>query len=159
MKKTLLFLSIVGALASCKKNDTGDNTNTPAAKLVITGKAFANLDISDNDFDWELVPAGTKVTAFVPLNDLRLKADTNLNGRYASFSTSVLSDGTYTISFGAPDKQVAVTLVYDDFAYDQLQPSTSATSTKREVFKHGNTLFNVYGGTTTVDDAYWYFVP
>jgi hypothetical protein len=148
MKKLILTMAIFAALVACKKKNK--ETVTPTAtnsKLTVSGRASAELDYTVSGR--EPAPAGTKVTVFVPLNDLRLTFDSTLKDRKAAFVGVVNSSGNYEITFDAPAKLITYTVVPDDFEATVILSTTAST---RGVFNGTTTPTASYGGTRNIID-------
>lgn len=156
MKKLLFTTAILSVtFFACKKKETTTSGANASLSSVITikGKASANTDLSNSTL--ELVPAGTKIVAYVPINDLRLTPDSSQANKFATFTTTVQSDGTYTITIGAPPKDVNVVMHYDDFVLDQIQPTGASPSSIRRTFSFTTDSLVLVSGVTKVKDLIW----
>lgn len=138
MKKKLAILFVlagfVGILisTSCTKCDE-ETTSATFSKALINGDALANLDLTNdtNEFGGfeihlEKVPAGTKIFANINSMDLDPNPSGYINYQELTFQTTVSSAGKYEIEVYAGQKNVDVTILADDFEYNQkINDSTS----------------------------------
>ena len=96
------------------------------SSALIEGMVYANLDITNdtNEFgayelQWELVPAGTKLFARINAEDLDPVPHFNTDYQDILFQTTVISDGSYTMSVYAGVGDVNVLMMGQEFLYDQ----------------------------------------
>jgi hypothetical protein len=144
MKKHLTILFIVAGLAgmifssSCTKvkDETPSSLMTTA---TIIGEALANLDLSNDtnatggfELQLEKVPDGTKIFARINSEELDPNPNNFLNYQDITFSTTV-TNGEYEIQVYAGQSDVVVTLITDEFEYDQ---KINDSTWQKKVFSH-----------------------
>lgn len=168
MKKIVLSLTAVALLVAtaCKKEEqTPREAGAATVKgLVEVNSNLANDTLSDGSFSpmWETVPAGTKLTFIIDGGDLDPNPDPTYNYKDQLYSTSVGSDGMYSISLPAYETPINAEVRFDDFETDLIdygtdpgdttatgQPATVAT---RTTFSRASTMVTIYDGAVVVND-------
>lgn len=122
------------AFFSCNKkvdNPAPINLVDTTKTATITGIAYAELNTSNSER--EKVPAGTKIKVVV---DSKQYASTVLNGytyQLLTYTTTVGSDGTYSVKVPALNKEVTVSIVGDQFVANR-QTNVNNTNPVRTVY-------------------------
>ena len=150
MKKSSLLLMPVLAVAilfsSCKKEE--EPTTPTDTNATIKGAAFANMNNSSTSPGLERAPTGTRITALIDPMDIMIEPDTTMVTDKIRVFATVDAEGNYTLSVRARNANVPVTIIADDFVFDQVQDS----STIRKVYTANQFNVTVIAGTTTVSD-------
>ena len=152
MKKIKFTVLTIFSLAlvnfSCSKEESNSSTPDPSANAVIKGAVFAELDISNADI--ERAPFGTKIHALIDPRDVMIDPDTQMIMDKIRITTTVDGSGNYTLNIRAKNSEVPVTIIADEFIFDQKQftPGTSI----RKVYSTNQITTSVIAGQTKVND-------
>lgn len=153
--KTALVITLLSATiwtSGCKKKDETTSSGGSAEALsssTIKGKVWADLNTTSTGN--EALTSGT-IIAKVSTADLYTPSPTVPRDRF--YSTSVKSDGTYSISVEAGAKPVSVTVYPQDFETDQII-STSPITTQRKVYTSSSfSVTSIQGGVKIIDITY-----
>ncbi|MBL7892170.1 MAG: hypothetical protein JNL63_06040 [Bacteroidia bacterium] len=154
MKTTLIIVLISATMwtSGCKKKEetTSGGSAEALSSSVIKGKVYADLNttIAGN----EDVTSLCTIIAKVSTADLYTPSPAVPRDRF--YSTSVKSDGTYSISVEAGAKPVSVTVYPQDFETDQII-STGPTTTQRKIYtKSSFSVTSIQGGVKIIDITY-----
>jgi hypothetical protein len=142
---SLLVLSLFGL--SCSK-DSDSSTLAPEANAIIQGAAFAELDLSNSNI--ERAPSGTKIHALIDPKDVMIDPDTEMVLDKIRITTVVDGSGNFSLNLRAKNSAVPVTIIADDFVFDQKQftPGTSF----RKVYTASEISTTIFAGQTKVND-------
>jgi len=153
MKKVFLFLTIAFYFAvivqSCKKKDEQSSPVTIdlSKSATIKGVVRANLDMFNDTSatPMEFAPSGTRLIFQTDAQQFPL----NPSGTYDDliYSTTVGTNGVYSIKVPTANQGVNYTLIAVDFEYDQGQRKLVGgywvtDGTKRKVYTYPNTPIN-----------------
>jgi hypothetical protein len=148
---TISALALFVTLSSCEKDD--EYTPEAMTKATIKGRVEANLNTT-NTGD-EFAPTGTKIIAVINAADLSNDPVPGYNYKDMTFETTVDANGNYEFKIYANTKNVNVTIMAEDFIYDQVIPEGTGTTTQRKVFVAGNQFTTVIKNTTKVVDLFY----
>lgn len=142
---TLLLL--VTVLFSCKKENV-EPTIITNGNATVTGIARADLDLTQ--LGLEYVPEGTIIMAKINLGDLVLHND-NDSIMYGDriYKTTVGSNGRYTINVEANTMNVDVSIIGEDFEYNQIVNDSLIV---RKIYTLATSHTNVIDGITKLVD-------
>jgi len=116
--KYFTLLLVVLVLFSCTK-ETVDPVVITNGNATVTGVARADLDLTQ--LGLEYVPEGTIIMAKINLGDLVLHDDNDSTVYgYRIYKTSVGTNGRYTINVEANELSVDVSIIGEDFEYNQI---------------------------------------
>ena len=170
MKKSIIGMftvaAVVAGVVSCKKEEqTPREAGSATVKgMVEVNSNLANDTLSDGSYDlkWENVPSGTKLTFIIDGYDLDPNPDPSFNYKKELYSTSVGSDGSYSVSLPAYETPITADVRFDDIEVDVIDYGTDpadttangnpATVTTRTTFSHPNTSVTIYNGAVIVED-------
>ena len=142
---SLLLLTLL--LFSCTKEKV-DPVVISNGNATVTGIARADLDLSL--IGLEFVPEGTIIMAKINLGDLVLH-DENDSTVYGDkiYKTTVGTNGRYTINVEANTMNVDVSIMGEDFEYNQIVNDTLIV---RKIYTLATNHTNVIDGMTKVVD-------
>jgi hypothetical protein len=168
MKKIVLSLTAVALLVAtaCKKEEqTPREAGAATVKgLVEVNSNTANDTLSDGSAMamWETAPAGTKLTFIIDGGDLDPNPDPSYDYKDQLYSTSIGSDGTYSVSLPAYETPITAQVRFDDFEVDLIEFGTDpgdttatgapATVETRTTFSKASTSVTIYDGAVVVND-------
>ena len=116
--KYFTLLLVVLVLFSCTK-ETVDPVVITNGNATVTGVARADLDLTQ--LGLEYVPEGTIIMAKINLGDLVLHDDNDSTVYgYRIYKTNVGTNGRYTINVEANELSVDVSIMGEDFEYNQI---------------------------------------
>ncbi len=117
---TVLLLALI--ISSCTKEKI-DPVVVTSGNATITGIARADLDLTQ--LGLEYAPKGTVIFAKINLGDLVLKEDddSTLYGDRI-YKTTVGVNGRYTVNVEANELNVNVSIMGEDFEYNQIVNDT-----------------------------------
>ncbi|MFN7847940.1 MAG: hypothetical protein ACK5P4_12070 [Bacteroidota bacterium] len=151
MKKAILYTTLsiftcTAIFSSCRKDD--NSSPSPEANAVIQGAVFAELDLSNSNI--ERAPFGTKIHALIDPKDVMIDPDTQMVMDKIRITTTVDGSGNFTLNLRAKNSAVPVTIIADDFIFDQklLTAGTSA----RKVYTMNAVSTTIIAGQTKVND-------
>lgn len=171
MKKSIISIfataMLIAGVTSCNKDEA--QTPREAGSATVKGKVevnsnLANDTLSDGSFalTWEPVPSGTKLTFIINGADLDPNPDPTYNYKNELYSTSVGSDGSYSISLPAYETPINASVQFDDFETyvidygtdpgDTLDNGQPATVETRTVFSRADASVTIYDGAVVVED-------
>jgi len=142
---TLLLLALV--LFSCTK-ETVEPVVVTNGNATVTGIARADLDLTQ--LGLEYVPEGTIIMAKINLGDLFLNGgnDSTVYGDKI-YRTTVGTNGRYTINVEANEFNVDVSIMGEDFEYNQIVNDTVIV---RKIYTLATNHTTVIDGMTKVVD-------
>ena len=153
----LIILGILH-LASCTKLEDAKPTSS-IAKAMIMGDVKANLDLTNDtnqygfpESRYEQVPSGTLLQARMNTESLDPNPNTILAYRDILFSAKVGSDGTYTFEVYAGPSNTPVTIIADDFRYDQ---KINDSTWEEKIFYLNNVNISVIQNQTNIVDLFF----
>lgn len=158
MKKLTLLVTgaalVAAGMTSCIKRETVEAEGSRGnGSAKITGYVLANTNTTnDTNFTYqfpyndEFAPAGTKIIATYSTNDLNDGGAYAILNETAQVSTTVKSDGTYSLTIPANDNAVNVTIRIVEFITD----CTVARQTSSGGNVVSTTVRKEFSGTTNV---------
>lgn len=176
MKKVFLLFGVAAFMAStvfvgCKKEETSSPVVPDMSKTAtIKGKVEANLTIVNdtnkgfylNGFfsdKYEFAPQGTKV--FFKIQANQFSGSTVGASEFLMYSTVVEGNGEYSINVPVTNQGVTITVIPDDFIYNQEQAKKATINgaitsvsdgTKRKVYNANTQNISLTNGKTEVVD-------
>ncbi len=130
MRKRLSILFVLAGFAfmiystSCTKLED-ETTSVTFKNATIKGDALANLDLSNDtnqfggfEIQLEIVPSGTKIFARINSMDLDPNPSNVVDYQDITYETSA-DNGKYEVVVQAGQGNVPVTILADDFEYNQ----------------------------------------
>lgn len=170
MKKVFLLFGVAAFMAAtvfvgCKKEDASSPVVPDMSKTgVIKGKIEANLTTVNDTTPWgvtkwEMAPQGTKI--FFKIQANQFSGTTVGASEYLMYSTVVDGNGEYTINVPVTNQGVSLTIIPDDFIYNQEQFKTATINgnlvrisdgTKRKIYNANTQTISLTTGKTEVID-------
>ena len=117
---SFFLVAIIFVGFSCSKDEIAPETTRTVPKATIKGKVWADLDASSNGPGLEAGPSGLKIIAQIWAPDLA-EGTVRVPETYINYETTTNGSGEYTIEVDATTAGLTVTLVSDDFTYNQVQ--------------------------------------
>jgi len=141
------------AITGCKKEKVPVNVSESFGTAVIRGKVWADLNTTASGNE----PV-TTATIIAKISTADLYSTTPANPVNRIYTTSVKSDGTYSITVDAGLKPVSVSIYPQDFEADRIVPATppaTGTTNQRHIFTSSSFVESVVqGGVRIVDITY-----
>lgn len=126
MKKINYIMALVLLISlaySCKKDEEVNTKTTGSAS--VSGTLKANLDQTNDttlngtpQIQYENVPQGTVITFVVDSKDLESNPDTSYNYAKLQYSTSVASNGAFSVALPANANVINAEVRFSDFQYN-----------------------------------------
>lgn len=170
MKKSFIGLfaaaMLVATVTSCEKEEQTPSSAGSARVqgIVEVNTNLANDTLSDGSYElkWELVPSGTKLTFVIDAYDLDLNPDPSYDYKDQSYSTTVGTNGEYSIDLPANERAFSAEVRFNDFEADVIDYSNDpadtlangspATVSTRTTFSRSNTSVTIFNGAVVVED-------
>ena len=151
---SFFLVAIIFVGFSCNKDEIAPETTRTVPKATIKGKVWADLDVSSNGPGLEAAPSGLKIIAQIWAPDLAEGIE-GVPETYINYETTTNGSGEYTIEVDATTAGLTVTLVSDDFTYDQVQGTDPQTPPQRTIYwADYYQIFAISGGTLIQDIVY-----
>ncbi len=152
---SLLFFGM-----SCKKDEIAPLTERNIPQAIIKGKIFADLDVRGDSPGYENGPSGVKIIARIYAPDLAGGVEEErIPETYVLYETTTSGTGDYSLEVDANTEGLLVTLIADDFTYNQIQGIHPIDSVQiapiRRVYSALDQSVSVIAGGTSVRDFYY----
>jgi len=147
---SIIFASVLmlSLLAGCKKDETEQPspiTINEKSFATVSGLVYAQLDYTNADP--EFAPAGTKLIFKIDVSDYN--SNEGSGQRYYITSTTVGSDGSYSIDIPTTTKGVDVEVIANEFTY---MTKYSSTFTERSEYSANTSYLNLTTGEIQILD-------
>ncbi len=142
--RTIVFFVLVLSITACKKEEQATPIDIDLSKsALVKGIVKANLDLTNEEM--EFAPQGTKILFQINANQFTIQP--NFSDNFLIYETEVDGIGEYQISLPVNEEGINITLIPQDFEYQQLyfliDPLSGDTTidNRRVVFKQNSIDF------------------
>ncbi len=157
---SLFLIAFIIMAISCKKDEIAPETERKVPKATIKGKVWADLDVGSNSPGMEEAPSGIKIIARIYVPDLAGGIEVErVPKTYVNFEATVNNSGEFSMVVDASTAGLEVTLISDDFSFNQKQglhpADSSVLAPIRRLYTTNTQLVSVIAGGTSVRDIFY----
>ncbi len=145
-----LPLLLISLLVSCKEESIKTSNKIDLKRTAtLTGIVYANLDLTSSTE--KTVPAGTPLKFLIDSKEFATVVVEGYVYQQLAYTTTVGSDGSYTIQLPALTKPISVQIVGSDFRATVKLTATTSSSTPK-TFNLALVTVSINEGLTTIQD-------